>query len=145
MKSPRMSLFLTLLIIRIKFRADKMGLCMNYGRCKPQIGDVDSRMSNQRRWVDRSHLSILGADAHMVSTFIQTDLVDLHRALQRHNIKASFFFPFFFFQRGVNIVEAGQMLLADILTQLSEMPGKAKAKRYGMASWPHVCRCKKRK
>lgn len=27
---------------------------------------------------ERSHLPILRADAHMLSTFIQTDLVDLH-------------------------------------------------------------------
>lgn len=49
------------------------------------------RISNQLWWAERSHLPILGADAHMLSTFIQTDLVDLHWTLWRHNIIASFF------------------------------------------------------
>lgn len=45
-----------------------------------------SLMTNYERffWVhdqgseNGAHLPILGADAHMLSTFIQTDLVDLH-------------------------------------------------------------------
>lgn len=55
--------------------------------------------------VTGAHLPILGADAHMLSTFIQTDLVDLHWTLRKHNIKASFFLE------AANIFVADQMLL----------------------------------
>lgn len=41
--------------------------------------------------VGSAHLPILGADAHMLSTLIQTDLVDLHWTLRTHNIQASVF------------------------------------------------------
>lgn len=46
-----------------------MSLTMNYERFF-WVHDQGS--------VTSAHLPILGADAHMLSTFIQTDLVDLH-------------------------------------------------------------------
>lgn len=93
---------------------EKHWLVISFFAAGPEI-------TSQRWWVERSHLPILGADAHMLSTFIQTDLVDLHWTLRRHNITASFFL-----KRWASIIVDGQMLLADILPQLSEMPGKRK-------------------
>lgn len=70
-------------------------------------------------WAERSHLPILGADAHMLSTFIQTDLVDLHWTLWTHNI-------IFFERRQISLRRAKCCCHFNPLSEISE---KAKGKK----------------